>query len=243
MSSSYFKRITAVALSAVALFSSVSAQTSVEDQKKEINKIKKSSSYIYAEATLADKQAAIDLAKDILYQNVNEWVSKQKKFAGSNSVVTVNTNYAVDDMTLPRGNMYRAFMYVKKSDIIPASNVTVTETPEMQVAADGKPSSKVEVIAGDTEASAVVSELLKAENTGQLSAVLKQLKQQGKVSDYNKLSALSQPEDYFMVIFTREGNIEAVLSDGADRVNMKTGQADKIANYKGCGAIGVKINK
>ncbi|MBP3511249.1 MAG: hypothetical protein J6K19_04315 [Prevotella sp.] len=243
MSSSYFKRITAVALSAVALFSSVSAQTSVEDQKKEINKIKKSSSYIYAEATLADKQAAIDLAKDILYQNVNEWVSKQKKFAGSNSVVTVNTNYAVDDMTLPRGNMYRAFMYVKKSDIIPASNVTVTETPEMQVAADGKPSSKVEVIAGDTEASAVVSELLKAENTGQLSAVLKQLKQQGKVSDYNKLSALSQPEGYFMVIFTREGNIEAVLSDGADRVNMKTGQADKIANYKGCGAIGVKINK
>lgn len=243
MSSSYFKRITAVALSAVAFFSSVSAQTSVEDQKKEINKIKKSSSYIYAEATLADKQAAIDLAKDILYQNVNEWVSKQKKFAGSNSVVTVNTNYAVDDMTLPRGNMYRAFMYVKKSDIIPASNVTVTETPEMQVAADGKPSSKVEVIAGDTEASAVVSELLKAENTGQLSAVLKQLKQQGKVSDYNKLSALSQPEGYFMVIFTREGNIEAVLSDGADRVNMKTGQADKIANYKGCGAIGVKINK
>lgn len=243
MSSSYFKRITAVALSAVALFSSVSAQTSVEDQKKEINKIKKSSSYIYAEATLADRQAAIDLAKDILYQNVNEWVSKQKKFAGSNSVVTVNTNYAVDDMTLPRGNMYRAFMYVKKSDIIPASNVTVTETPEMQVAADGKPSSKVEVIAGDTESSAVVSELLKAENTGQLSAVLKQLKQQGKVSDYNKLSALSQPEGYFMVIFTREGNIEAVLSDGADRVNMKTGQADKIANYKGCGAIGVKINK
>lgn len=243
MSSSYFKRITAVALSAVALFSSVSAQTSVEDQKKEINKIKKSSSYIYAEATLADKQAAIDLAKDILYQNVNEWVSKQKKFAGSNSVVTVNTSYAVDDMTLPRGNMYRAFMYVKKSDIIPASNVTVTETPEMQVAADGRLSSKVEVIAGDTEASAVVSELLKAENTGQLSAVLKQLKQQGKVSDYNKLSALSQPEGYFMVIFTREGNIEAVLSDGADRVNMKTGQADKIANYKGCGAIGVKINK
>lgn len=243
MSSSCFKRITAVALSAVALFSSVSAQTSVEDQKKEINKIKKSSSYIYAEATLADKQAAIDLAKDILYQNVNEWVSKQKKFAGSNSVVTVNTNYAVDDMTLPRGNMYRAFMYVKKSDIIPASNVTVTETPEMQVAADGRPSSKVEVIAGDPATSAVVSELLKAENTGQLSAVLKQLKQQGKVSDYNKLSALSQPEGYFMVIFTREGNIEAVLSDGADRVNMKTGQADKIANYKGCGAIGVKINK
>lgn len=243
MSSSYFKRITAVALSAVALFSSVSAQTSVEDQKKEINKIKKSSSYIYAEATLADKQAAIDLAKDILYQNVNEWVSKQKKFAGSNSVVTVNTSYAVDDMTLPRGNMYRAFMYVKKSDIIPASNVTVTETPEMQVAADGRLSSKVEVIAGNPKTSAVVSELLKAENTGQLSAVLKQLKQQGKVSDYNKLSALSQPEGYFMVIFTREGNIEAVLSDGADRVNMKTGQADKIANYKGCGAIGVKINK
>ncbi|MBO5186693.1 MAG: hypothetical protein J6B91_06545 [Prevotella sp.] len=243
MSISYLKRITAVALSTVAFVSFASAQTSVEEQKKEINKIKKSSSYIYAEATLADKQAAIDLAKDILYQNVNEWVSKQKKFAGSNSVVTINTNYAVDDMMLPRGNMFRAFMYVKKEDIIPVNNVTVTETPEMQVKTGDKKSEAKDNSAVVPAADEAISEIVKVENTGQLSAVLKQLKQQGKISEYNKLSALKTPENYVMVIFTSDGNIKAVLSEGVARTNMKTGQADAIGNYKGCGAIGVKIKK
>ena len=225
MNISGLKRITCVVFAAMTVFSFASAQKSVEEQKKEINKIKKSSSYIYGEATLADKQAAIDLAKDILYQNVNEWVSKQKKFAGSSNVVTVNTNYAVEDMMLPRGNMFRAFMYVKKNDIIPANNVTVTDTPDMQVKTAAKPGVSTVTPIGNPKVDAVVSEIIKGENTGQLSA------------------ALTSPENYLMVIFTGEGNIQAVLSEGVGRTNMKTGKADAISNYKGCGAIGVKIKK
>ena len=243
MNISCLKRITCVVFAAMTVFSFASAQTSVEEQKKEINKIKKSSSYIYGEATLADKQAAIDLAKDILYQNVNEWVSKQKKFAGSSNVVTVNTNYAVEDMMLPRGNMFRAFMYVKKNDIISANNVTVTDTPDMQVKTASKQGASTVTPIGNPKVDAVVSEIIKVENTGQLSDVLKQLKQQGKITEYNKLSALTAPENYLMVIFTGEGNIQAVLSEGVGRTNMKTGKADAISNYKGCGAIGVKIKK
>ena len=243
MNISCLKRITCVVFAAMTVFSFASAQTSVEEQKKEINKIKKSSSYIYGEATLADKQAAIDLAKDILYQNVNEWVSKQKKFAGSSNVVTVNTNYAVEDMMLPRGNMFRAFMYVKKNDIIPANNVTVTDTSDMQVKTASKQGASTVTPIGNPKVDAVVSEIIKVENTGQLSDVLKQLKQQGKITEYNKLSALTAPENYLMVIFTGEGNIQAVLSEGVGRTNMKTGKADAISNYKGCGAIGVKIKK
>ena len=230
------KRILCVAVMAATFISSASAQQSTEEQKKEINKIKKSSSYIYAEATLPDQQSAIDLAKDILHQNINEWVSKQKKFAGSNKVVTVNTNYAVENMTLPRGNMYRAFMYVNKNDIIPVTNVSVTETPEV-VNNNKAGTSTVEPL------DEVTSQLIGVENTGQLSALLKQLKQEGKVTDYNKLSNLQSPENYIMVVFNREGNIEAVLSTGAERKNLKTGASDALSNYKGRGAIGVKLAK
>ena len=222
---------------AATFISSASAQQSTEEQKKEINKIKKSSSYIYAEATLPDQQSAIDLAKDILHQNINEWVSKQKKFAGSNKVVTVNTNYAVENMTLPRGNMYRAFMYVNKNDIIPVTNVSVTETPEEVNNNNKAGTSTVEPL------DEVTSQLIGVENTGQLSALLKQLKQEGKVTDYNKLSNLQSPENYIMVVFNREGNIEAVLSTGAERKNLKTGASDARSNYKGRGAIGVKLAK
>ena len=101
--------------------------TRIEEQKKQINEVKKSDKYLYGEATLGDKQSAIDLAKELLYENINKWVSTQKKFATAEKMVTINTNYSIDELTLPRGNMFRAFMYVKKSDIIPATNVQTTD--------------------------------------------------------------------------------------------------------------------
>lgn len=107
-----------------------------EEQKKKIASIKKSNSYIYAEVTTTDQQQAIDLATDMLHKNVNEWAAKKKQFAGSTKIVTVNTNYSVDQVTMPRANMFRAFMYVKKTDIIPADNVEVRDTPSKVVAAN-----------------------------------------------------------------------------------------------------------
>lgn len=229
---------------AVALFSctSIFAQSTVEEKKKEINAIKKNSDYIYAEATMADQQAAIDLAKEILYQNVNEWVAKQKKFAGASNVITVNTNYSVEDMTLPRGNWFRAFMYVKKSDIIPAGNVAVMKVartePDAEKAAPVEPAVKQE-----SPEDIIKKQLLECENTGQMSTLLKNLKAEGKIADFQKLNTITSPEEYVIVIFSKEGVIRAILSEGAERTNVKTGQPDQISNYKGNGAIGIKIKK
>lgn len=229
---------------AVALFACIPtfSQKTVEEKKKEINAIKKNSDYIYAEATMAEQQAAIDLAKEILYQNVNEWVAKQKDFTGANNVLTINMNYSVEDMTLPRGNWFRAFMYVKKTDIIPASNVTIMRIAQKEPQAENKSEEQ------SVEKPALIDEELKTEllackNTGQLSTLLKNLKAEGKVSDYQKLSAITSPNDYFIAIFNKEGIIQAILSDGAERTNLKTGLPDKITNYKGNGAIGIKIKK
>lgn len=61
------------ALVGVAAFSQ-----SVEEQKKKIASIKKSSNYIYAEVTTTSQQQAIDLATDMLHNNVNEWAAKKK---------------------------------------------------------------------------------------------------------------------------------------------------------------------
>ena len=229
---------------AIAFFSCLSAfsQQTVDEKKKEINSIKKNSDYIYAEATMADQQAAVDLAKEILYQNVNEWVAKQKKFANSSNVITVNTNYSVEDMTLPRGNWFRAFMYVKKSDIIPAGNVTVMSLPQSGPKVENKQVEPMEV-KPTTLDEALKSQLLECTNTGQLSTLLKNLKAEGKVVDYQKLNSIIHPNDYIVVIFSKEGVIQAVLSDGVERTNLKTGLSDKIANYKGNGAIGIKVKK
>lgn len=216
------------------------AQDDVASKKKEINSIKKNSSYIYGEATLADRQAAIDLAKDILYQNINQWVESQKKFAGASKAVTTNTNYAVENVTLPRGNWYRAFMYVKKSDIIPVDNVQVTDVSGSTSTRDGV--SIVSMSQGSGLANGLTQEFLKPQNTGQLSAMLKRLKEQGVILEYNKLGMLEKPEQYVLFVFSREGNVLAVLSAGSSRKNLKTGKPDSLENYKGNGAIGVRVN-
>lgn len=240
------QKIKVVIAVAVALFSCIPtfSQKTVEEKKKEINAIKKSSDYIYAEATMAEQQAAIDLAKEILYQNVNEWVAKQKEFAGANNILTTNMNYSVEDMTLPRGNWFRAFMYVKKTDIIPASNVTIMRITQQESQAEEKAEAVEQIVEKPTLIDeGIKSQLLACKNTGQFSTLLKNLKAEGKVSDYQKLSTITSPNDYFIAIFSKEGVILAILSDGAERTNLKTGMPDKITNYKGNGAIGIKIKK
>lgn len=220
------------------------AQDDVAQQKKEINAIKKSSDYIYGEATLESRQAAIDLAKDILHQNINQWVESQKKFAGANKVVTKNSNYSVEDVTLPRGSWYRAFMYVKKSDIIPVDNVEVMDAPVRGASQEtARESGVAEVPSAESMglSEELLREFLKPANTGQLAVMLKEQKAKGTIQEYNKLSAIQAPDQYVMFVFSREGNIVAVLSAGVERRNLKTGKADSLDNYKGNGAIGVKI--
>lgn len=217
---------------------------SVDEQKKKIASIKKSNSYIYAEVTTTDQQQAIDLATDQLHQNINEWAAKQKKFAGAAKIVTTNTNYAVEQITMPRANMFRAFMYVKKSDVIPADNVEVRQAP-MEVAAAKTPKPATVTPISDSKRDAVVSELLKVGNTGQLLEKLKELKSNGKIAAFDNLQGLKgmNLSEYIMVVFNREGIVEAVLSEGDSRTNLQTGELDQLTNYKGRGAIGVKVNK
>ena len=217
---------------------------SVEEQKKKIASIKKNSSYIYAEVTTTSQQQAIDLATDMLHNNVNEWAAKKKKFAGSNKIVTRNTNYTVEQITMPRANMYRAFMYVKKSDVIPADNVEVRNTPaEVAEANTSKPKPATVAPISNSNRDAVVSELLPVKNTGQLSAKLKELKANGKIVEYDNLRGLKDKNkaEYIMVVFNREGNVEAILSEGENRINLLTSAPDQLTNYKGRGAIGVKV--
>lgn len=217
---------------------------SVEEQKKKIASIKKSSSYIYAEVTTTSQQQAIDLATDMLYNNVNEWAAKKKKFAGSNKIVTRNTNYTVEQITMPRANMYRAFMYVKKTDVIPADNVEVRNTSaEVAEANTSKPKPAKVIPIRNSNRDAVVSELLPIKNTGQLSAKLKELKTNGKIAEYDNLRGLKGKNlaEYMMVVFNKEDSVEAVLSEGENRINLQTSAPDQLTNYKGCGAIGVKV--
>lgn len=204
--------------------------------KKQINRIKKSSLYIYAEVTAAEKQEAKDLAEEILYSEINEWAAKQKKLRNSPNLVVNNRKELWESVELPRGNMFRAFLFVKKSDIIPAENAEViTAMP-----------STIEEIKRTVDLTSqlpdAVLEIAQCRKYSELAAMITEMKQQGRICDYGRYVSLDRPEDYFLAIYNREGEVVAVLTPGERRQNVENGQPDSEKNYAGCGAIGFKLN-
>lgn len=245
------------------------------EEKKKINQIKKSNQYLYAEVTTEDKQKSIDLADEALDVEINKYVANEKKFRNATQYVARNTSSSWERITLKRGtNMYRAFVYVKKSDIFPADNVRSAKNPQTAKvdnitfnspggtveaeratkpaqpakAEPAKAQSTAPKVASATTASTsrydkVVERLKGLSKSSEIAPLVKRMKTEGLISDYNTYRSLPDPSEYVLIVYNKEGAVEALLSDGIERTNLKTGAPDNVGNYKGRGAFGVKVKK
>lgn len=199
---------------------------SVEQQKKEINRVKKNfAQYIYVEIIDSTETVALDKARHYLLDEVEGFAKETKRLKDAGSVVALNVKEQT--ITMPRGNMFRAFVYVKKSDILASENTAVVTTEPAPAA---------------TRRQVTTDRLLLLTRFDELEECLTQMKQEGRIGHYAKYKHLSNPENYLLIIYNEEGAIEAVLSEGVDRVNLRTGSSDSVNNYKGRGAFGVIIN-
>lgn len=203
--------------------------------KKKINSVKKNTSvYLYGEATAATEQEARDLAEDILHNEINKWAATKKKLQGSTNLIVNNKQSLWTSMSLPRGNMYRAFVYVKKTDIIPADNTEVIE--------NNAPALVSEVSEVRTYPAAVL-EIAACTKYDDFVDKIKQMKADGRVRCFERYAKLDNPDSYYLAIYDTGGNVIAVLTPGASRRNVKTSVADGVKNYPGCGAIGFVVNE
>ena len=91
------------------------------------------------------------------------------------------------------------------------------------------------------EISPLVKELAGIATIQAFGTRIKELKAQGKVGVYGKYKELTDPDNCLLVIYNRQGTIEAVLTAGAQRYNAATALPDAIANYPGCAAIGFTL--
>ena len=241
-----YKRILLLPLMLFAALTMVSAQVTkdnkdtkeskevkeVNEKKKNINNIKKSNLYIYSEVTAPTLEDAKDLAQEALYEKINEWVAAKKKMQNSKNIVINNKNEIYSEVSMPRGNMYRSFLYVKKSDIIAADNTEVIENNSTMV----KKVAEVKKTLPE-----VVATLSECTEYNDLATKIKQFKATGKIESYARFASLDKPEEYYLAIYNTAGKVLAVLSPGTTRKNVKTGEIDNVTNYSGCGAIGFKI--
>ena len=232
------------------------AQNSISD----INRIKRDKDYLYGEATLENKEAALKLANELLEVEIKNWAAK--KDSKISSVLASKIFEYADTILLQRHNMVRAFVYVKTSNLkaIKGKNMTVKIEPDKPltkpiVQAEEAPQPKAEPKAPvvkeepkqpkvKTPADEVIEKLKAVGSFHDLEAVIKPLKDEGKITEYGKYTTMKDPAGSYLIVYDQQGGIKALLGKGVkSRRNLKTGLDDSETNYHGCGAIWLKIKE
>lgn len=237
-------------LLALAIFSlSICEAQTVADVTKNINKVKRDTMYIYAEATMKDLNEAYNGARAILEMKVGDWVREQHPEEGI-EVCIVKAKEHFIQLETRRGDFYRAFVYVRKSDIMPVadkSEVTVFEVaPVVQPnQAQAAPAIIISEDAPIEEKKAPILELTSEEKQMkqvrsfyEVEPYIKGLKSKDKLIAYGKYATMPENEDCHLFVYDKQGNISALLRKTGDiQYNLNTLKEDNVKNYKNCGAI------
>lgn len=111
--------------------------TSWGQNTKKMNSIKRSTQYLYAEATMENAAEAFDVANDLLLIQVKEYAESHKTFRDKDILIR-DIQEQRDSLQIRRGDMVKVFLYVKKSNILDVDNVTLVDntSPEKK---DGTP--------------------------------------------------------------------------------------------------------
>lgn len=118
----------------------------VTDVKTQINQIKKNTSdYIYAEITATTEPDAKMLAEDLLYEEINKWAATQQNLQASQKFLVNNKTSCITTLSTTRGNMFRCFMYIRKSDIQNANNADLVENTSLKSDRDVQTSTTVQI--------------------------------------------------------------------------------------------------
>lgn len=227
-------------------FLQLNAQDAVVNAVQEINKIKRSSEYIFAESTTQDWSEALENAKTLLVSQIELWVKSELKDNESAGYVAKAGNH-IFEIKATRGQLYRAFVYVKKSDLMPYSEsdqvlvVPVNKEAEMTVSlVEQKENNEEEVIVAKPkyEPSEFEKTMLNVSSANSINSYIKELQSSNKIGAFGKYAEMPKDGDCYLFVYNPQGEIPAYLyRKDSKYINLKTGEEDEIKNYKGCGAF------
>ncbi|MDO4218280.1 MAG: hypothetical protein Q4D03_09010 [Bacteroidales bacterium] len=89
----------------------------------------------------------------------------------------------------------------------------------------------------------VISIMRQTKRIASLRSHLESWKASGAIDHYGKIGTVSNPDEYYLVLYTRSGDIRAILTPATpDRTNLFTGNIDQMSNYTGCSIECIKMN-
>lgn len=192
-----------------------------------ISNIKRDTTYLYAEATMKDKEEAFKNAHTLLGMKVKEWLMSQAIIGNEDSSVdslVVVAEKSSSELSAPRGEYCRAFVYVKKSVLLPARNDPNDFTPNL-----------VTLTADERN-------MIRITQFDDIEPYVKGLEAKGRVKAYGKYATMPKNEMCHVFIYDRQGDIKAVLRvQPGSQLNLRTMRQDNIKNYKNHGALWLQL--
>ena len=219
-----------------------------QDVGKDINRVKRDTMYIYAEATMKDLNEAYNGARAILEMKVGDWVRNLHPDEGIELCIVKAKEHFVQ-LETRRGDFYRAFVYVRKTDILPIadrSEVTVLDVSPVEQPGQIVPAPAIIVEETPAEVNNTpILELTSEEKQMKLvrsffdvEPYIKGLKSKGCLNTYGKYATMPADADCHLFVYDKQGNITALLrKSGTVQYNLNTLKEDNVKNYKNCGAI------
>lgn len=232
------------------------AQDEVAAAMKQINSIKSDDAYINAESTSAKWEDAYDNAKALLEIKIEEWAREKSKTEDVTGCIAKAEN-SILEIKARRGKLFRAFLYVKKADImtyaIEKELVVIpveqpTKKNETKISVKHTEAETVQVIIPDQpqpepapayQPSEDERKMLKVASFHEIESFIKG---NNAVLDYGKYATIPTIGDFYVFVYNREYEISAYLKHSSEGyININTGKQDDVKNYKGSGAIWFRV--
>ena len=253
------KRLAVVALALLMGTAAVAQTTS-----KQINQIKRSPLYLYAEATMETEEEARNTAYELLVQQVQEYIASSNFLSQADNVLIKDVQTKGETLSMMRGEMHRVFVYVRKYDIEAVSNTMAVNNSTgaaVNVSASPAPAAPVQQVAAPTaqpvaepaqpvtggqqavspltgwQQQAMVS-LLECADMTALRAKLNRLKAEYKIKRYGTADNCPSATDAYWAVFDGSGKLVTILGPGTgQRVDYKNMQYSSLERYKGMNAL------
>ena len=214
-----------------------------------ISTVKRDTTYLYAEATMKDLGDASAAAQAILEVKVGDWIQSAYPSQPIEVCIVKAKEHSFEIHTL-RGDYQRAFIYVKKSDIIlvsdqndvvvfhvaPVSETTSRPSQDMTLSEDSPETGIVVNLTVDEQ------QMRKITSFYDVGPYIKNLENNGRIKARGKYSTMPAEEPCHIFVYDQKGNVVALLRKNEyGQLNLQTMKMDNIKNYKNCGAIWFQI--